>query len=84
MKGEARRKSSIWIKSKKNKEDTVWEKLYVWKNWIIEENDFIYDDADKILVKLRDEAHRFANSYRKKQEELAFSEAKKRIKKNKD
>jgi excinuclease ABC subunit C len=83
-KGEARRKSSIWIKSKKNKEDTVWEKLYVWKNWIIEENDFIYDDADKILVKLRDEAHRFANSYRKKQEELAFSEAKKRIKKNKD
>ena len=83
-KGEARRKSSIWIKSKKNKEDTVWEKLYVWKNWIIEENDFIYDDADKILIKLRDEAHRFANSYRKKQEELAFSEAKKRIKKNKD
>ena len=82
-KGEARRKSSIWIKSKKNKEDTVWEKLYVWKNWIIEENDFIYDDADKILIKLRDEAHRFANSYRKKQEELAFSEAKKRIKKNK-
>jgi excinuclease UvrABC nuclease subunit len=51
---------------------------------MIEENDFIYDDADKILIKLRDEAHRFANSYRKKQEELAFSEAKKRIKKNKD
>jgi len=83
-KGEARKKSSIGIKSKKNDETTVWEKLYVWKNGIVEENDFIYDDADKILVKLRDEAHRFANSYRRKQEELAFNEAKKKIKKNKE
>lgn len=26
-----------------------------------------YDQADKILLKARDEAHRFANAYRKKQ-----------------
>ena len=83
-KGEARKRSSIWIKSKKNNETTVGEKLYVRKKWVVEEYDFVYDDADKILVKLRDEAHRFANSYRRKQEEIAFSEAKKRIKKNKD
>ena len=82
-KWEARKKSSIWSKSKKN-ENTVWEKLYVWKKWVIEEYDLIYNDADKILVKLRDEAHRFANSYRKKQEEIAFKEDKKRIIKNKE
>jgi len=29
--------------------------------------DLDYDQADKILVKVRDEAHRFANSYRKEQ-----------------
>lgn len=27
----------------------------------------IYDDADRRLLELRDEAHRFANAYRKKQ-----------------
>ena len=82
-KWEARKKSSIWNKSKKN-EDTIWEKLYVWNNWIIEEYDLIYDDADKILVKLRDEAHRFSNSYRKKQEEIAFRKEKEKITKKKD
>ena len=25
-----------------------------------------YDDADRLFVRLRDEAHRFANNYRKK------------------
>jgi excinuclease ABC subunit C len=29
----------------------------------------LYDHADQLLIKLRDEAHRFANRYRKKQEE---------------
>ena len=82
-KWEARKKSSIWNKSKKS-ENTVWEKLYVWKKWVIEEYDLIYNDSDKILVKLRDEAHRFANSYRKKQEEITFKEDKKRIIKNKE
>jgi excinuclease UvrABC nuclease subunit len=27
----------------------------------------VYDQADRFLVKLRDEAHRFSNSYRKQQ-----------------
>lgn len=33
---------------------------------IIQEQDLVYDPADKLLTKLRDEAHRFANTYRKK------------------
>lgn len=33
----------------------------------IHETNMVYDQADKILLKARDEAHRFANSYRKKQ-----------------
>ncbi|MFA7298697.1 MAG: hypothetical protein WC010_03575 [Candidatus Absconditabacterales bacterium] len=33
----------------------------------IHEIPMVYDQADKILLKARDEAHRFANSYRKKQ-----------------
>jgi excinuclease UvrABC nuclease subunit len=36
-------------------------------NLKIHEIAMIYDQADKILLKARDEAHRFANSYRKKQ-----------------
>ena len=31
-----------------------------------------YDHADQLLVNLRDEAHRFANSYRKKQQEKTW------------
>ena len=33
----------------------------------IQSIDMIYDQSDKILIKARDEAHRFANSYREKQ-----------------
>lgn len=33
----------------------------------IVEKELCYDDADRILTALRDEAHRFANAYRKKQ-----------------
>jgi excinuclease UvrABC nuclease subunit len=33
----------------------------------IHEKKMVYDEADKILIQARDEAHRFANSYRKKQ-----------------
>jgi excinuclease UvrABC nuclease subunit len=32
----------------------------------------VYDQADKIFLKARDEAHRFANSYRKKQMSMEF------------
>lgn len=35
-------------------------------NGEITSHDLQYDDADRILVLLRDEAHRFANAYRKK------------------
>jgi len=33
----------------------------------IQNIDLEYDQSDKTIVKLRDEAHRFANSYRKTQ-----------------
>ena len=35
----------------------------------------MYDEADRLLTKVRDEAHRFANYYRKQQERLAFKKA---------
>ena len=73
-KGEARKKSHIGQKSKKS-DSTVGEKLYVWKHWSIEEFDLVYDEADRLLTKVRDEAHRFANYYRKQQERLAFKKA---------
>lgn len=70
-KGEARQKAKIWKKSKKA-DQLVGEKLYVWKNWTILEFDLVYDEADKLLIKLRDSAHRFANYYRKQQEKAEF------------
>lgn len=35
----------------------------------------MYDEVDRLLTKVRDEAHRFANYYRKQQERLAFKKA---------
>lgn len=65
-KGEARNKSNIWKTSKKS--DKIWEKIYTLDDKLkIHEKAITYDQADKILTKARDEAHRFANSYRKKQ-----------------
>ncbi len=74
-KGEARKKSNIGkLKSPVDKEekegfgDKITEKIYTLnKNLKIHEIAMTYDQADKILLKARDEAHRFANSYRKKQ-----------------
>jgi len=37
------------------------------KNYNIHTYSLSYDESDKILVTIRDEAHRFANAYRKKQ-----------------
>lgn len=37
------------------------------KHYRIQETSLTYDQADQLLVKIRDEAHRFANRYRKKQ-----------------
>ncbi len=37
------------------------------ENFSIVEKELCYDDADRLMTQLRDEAHRFANAYRKKQ-----------------
>ena len=68
-KWEARRKSWIWLASKRWHEWLIWEKIYRFAddNFNIEEIPLVYDQADRFLVKLRDEAHRFSNSYRKQQ-----------------
>lgn len=66
-KWEARNKTSIWKKSSKS-DNQVWEKIYYFdEKMAIKSKDMIYDQADKILLKLRNEAHRFANAYREKQ-----------------
>jgi len=47
-----------------------WEKEKIFKfndSLEIQQIDLDYDQADKILVKIRDEAHRFCNAYRKEQ-----------------
>lgn len=47
-----------------------WEKEKIFRfddSFKIQQIDLDYDQADKVLVKVRDEAHRFANSYRKEQ-----------------
>lgn len=59
------------------------EELYwFWLNWDIVSQSFVYDDVDRLLTGLRDEAHRFANQYRIKQMSMEFS-AKKLQKKKK-
>jgi excinuclease ABC subunit C len=69
-KGEARNKSKIWAKSTKG---LVSEKIYQLDTKLaIHEQALTYDQADKILLQARDEAHRFANSYRKKQMSQEF------------
>jgi len=48
-----------------------WEKekiFYFDQDLKIKSLDLSYDQSDQLLIKLRDEAHRFANSYRKKQD----------------
>lgn len=75
-KGEARTKSNIWRTKNspvrgRNEEgvaNQITEKIYYFDEKLtIHSYDMVYDQADKILLKARDEAHRFANSYRKKQ-----------------
>jgi excinuclease ABC subunit C len=70
-KWEARKKTKIWSSSKKG---LIWEKIYYFDSkLVIHSQDMVYDQADKILLKARDEAHRFANSYRKKQMSKEFT-----------
>ena len=84
-KWEARRKSWIWLASKRWHEWLVWEKIYrfVDDKFNIEEIPLVYDQADRFLVKLRDEAHRFSNSYRKQQMRNELKSEFKKIKKQK-
>jgi len=63
-KWEARQTSKIGHAGKK---DIVSEKLYILDTKSIREIPIVYDAADQILLRLRDEAHRFANAYRTKQ-----------------
>ncbi len=47
-----------------------WEKEKIFRfddSFEIQQIDLDYDQSDKILVKIRDEAHRFCNAYRKEQ-----------------
>lgn len=54
-------------RSRKGKMQGEQEALYRFApDGTINETPLAYDAADRLLVKLRDEAHRFANSYRKK------------------
>ena len=80
-KWEARSKSHIWYQSKKS-DQTIAEKLYLRKNNKIQSFDLIYDEADRLLTKLRDEAHRFANFYRKQQAKIEFKTAEKKVTKS--
>lgn len=74
-KGEARERSG------KNK--GAKEKIYKFDaNFRIIEKEICYDDADRLLTSLRDEAHRFANAYRQKQMSKEWDQTKK-IKKKK-
>ncbi len=44
------------------------EAIYRYENdWKIASKELEYDDVDRLVTSLRDEAHRFANAYRKKQ-----------------
>lgn len=58
-KGKARKRSG-----KMKGEQEVLRVLHPWGQMVSHE--LQYDDADRLLVRLRDEAHRFANAYRKK------------------
>lgn len=73
-KWEARKKTKIWLASKHWANEIVWEKIYrfIDNDFNIEEIPLEYDQADRFLVKLRDEAHRFSNSYRKQQMKSAL------------
>ena len=61
---------ALWkgsARSRKWKSDGNVEIIYkMHEGWVIE-YPLLYDQADQLLVRVRDEAHRFSNRYRKKQ-----------------
>lgn len=69
-KGEARKKTNIWKTCAKGE---ITEKIYRFTDdYKIQEYVIRYDEVDKLLILARDEAHRFANAYRKKQMSKEF------------
>jgi len=61
-KGKARKRAG--------KQTGIKEKIYYFEpnvSWTITSKILCYDQADRIILQLRDEAHRFANTYRKTQ-----------------
>lgn len=63
----------VWLwkwKARARKWKQAWEFEVICsfsKDWTIDVEPLSYNDSDTLLVRLRDEAHRFANAYRKKQ-----------------
>jgi len=65
--------SSIMHHASNMESKIIWEKIYYFDSKLnIHSQAMTYDQADKILLKARNEAHRFANSYRKKQMSQEF------------
>jgi len=62
--------NKAWGSDRGNPEHKEWiassQSSSQWQ-YIIQKHDLIYDESDKILLIARDESHRFANAYRKKQ-----------------
>lgn len=63
-KGKARKRS--------NKQDVQEIVYYFDAKWLIKGVSLVYDQSDRILTKLRDQAHKFANRYRKEQMKAEF------------
>lgn len=80
-KWEARKQSNIGKKSKKSNE-SIGEVLYLRSPSKILSFPLVYDAVDRLLIKVRNEAHRFANAYRKKQATLDFHTQEVKARKN--
>jgi len=67
-KWEARQTASIGNASRRDNQHDIAETIYKQhsERWLLEKK-LIYDEADQLIVRCRNEAHRFANRYRKKQ-----------------
>ena len=67
---------SLWKwEARKNSSKLKWAKEIIFKfdnNFDIIWKELIYDNIDRLLINLRDEAHRFSNKYREKQMEKGF------------
>lgn len=69
-KGKARKRS--------NKQEIQEIIYYFDAKWLIKNVPLTYDQSDRLLTKLRDQAHKFANTYRKQQMKAEFMPQKKK------